>query len=174
MRKTRLDKLIQFTLGKNPTRITVDNQDIYSPEDFESDLHCRNTEFEENSCVINLMKSKASPLSSVNTSKCLTSNFLKCEFDGKVIDPWYLCFKFNEDKGIEQQISKYHQGSTLSVKKLNVKIIGELEIDLVDFEKQRVIGEIYKETIMQHDRMLIQADNQKKLFMAMITKIEED
>ena len=34
----------------------------------------------------------------------------------------------------------YHQGTTLSVKKLNIKTIGELKIILPDIEKQRTIG----------------------------------
>lgn len=79
------------------------------------------------SCIINLIISKALPTSVETMDKCLTSNFLKCEFDELVLDKWYLCFKFNEGRKVEQQIAMYHQGTTSSVKKLNIKTIGELK-----------------------------------------------
>ena len=68
----------------------------------------------------------------------------------------------------------YHQGNTLSVKKLNIKSIGELKIELVDIEKQKLIGNIYKQSIIQNDLMNRQAENIRNLALETIRKIEED
>lgn len=171
---TSLCEIITFSLGKNPTRIKEQDLNLYSPENFESDLYCENNHDNKSDCVINLIKSKAAPVSIVNSKKCITSNFLKCEFDPQVLDKWYFCYQFNEGKDFEQQIAMFHQGSTLSVKKLNVKTIGELKIRLLEIEKQRTIGELYKQSLIQNKLMLLQAENIKKCILATIRKIEED
>ena len=109
-----------------------------------------------------------------NADKCITSNFLKCEFDGRILDKWYFCYQFNEGKDFEQQIAMFHQGTTLSVKKLNVKIIGELKIRLPDIDKQRKIGELYRQSLIQNRLMIKQAEDIKNLSLTIIRIIEED
>lgn len=170
----KLDEVMAFSLGKNPTRIKEKDTNLYSPEDFESDFYGIDVCDESTECVINLIKSKAAPMSIHHKDKCLTSNFLRCEFDGRVLDKWYFCYQFNESKDFELQISMFHQGTTLCVKKLNVKTIGELKIRLPDIEKQRVIGELYRWSLQQNQQMLKQMENMKKLTRAVIKKIEED
>lgn len=59
----------------------------------------------------------------------------QCEFDNRKIFPWYFCYQFNEGKEFEQQIEMYHQGTTLNVKKLNIKTIGQLKIFLPEIQK---------------------------------------
>lgn len=169
-----LNEIMRFTLGKNPTRITGQDVQLYTPDDFEKDLHCINVIGKKTECIINLIKSKAAPVSSLTDNKCITSNFLKCEFDEQVLDQWYFCYQFNEGKELEQQIAMYNQGTTLSVKKLNVKTIGELKICLPPIEKQKLIGEMYKMSVIQHDLMIKQAEEMKNITMTMIRKIEED
>lgn len=68
----------------------------------------------------------------------------------------------------------YHQGTTLSVKKLNVKIIGELKINLPDIKKQKSIGQLYRQSIVQNDLLLKQAEEKNNFIMTVIRKIEED
>lgn len=170
----KLDDIIRFTLGKNPTRIKDQELYIYSPENFENDLYCINEHDSTSKCIINLMKSKVAPVSTSNKDKCITSNFLKCEFDGKILDKWYFCYQFNEGKEFEQQIAMFHQGTTLSVKKLNVKTIGELKIRLPDMDKQRKIGELYRQSLIQNYLLLKQAEEIKNLTLSIIRKIEED
>ena len=68
----------------------------------------------------------------------------------------------------------YHQGTTLSVKKLNIKTIGELKFFLPDIEKQVLIGNIYRQSIIQNDLMVKQAEDVKKFTMAFIRRMEED
>ena len=171
-----LGEIIRFSLGKNHTRIKEQELSLYSPENFESDLYCINEHDKrtECECIINLIKSKAAPVSKDNADKCITSNFLKCEFDGRILDKWYFCYQFNEGKDFEQQIAMFHQGTTLSVKKLNVKTIGELKIGLPDIDKQKIIGELYRQSLMQNHLMIKQAEDIKNLTLTIIRKIEED
>ena len=68
----------------------------------------------------------------------------------------------------------YHQGTTLSVKKLNIKTIGELKIALPDIEKQRTIGNLYRQSIIQNDLMIKQAEEIRKFTMTLIRRMEED
>lgn len=169
-----LNELIEFTLGKNPTRLKERDSNIYTPENFDNDLFGINMSGEMSECIINLIKSKAAPVSAESSSKCLTSNFLRCEFDKSVLDKWYFCYQFNEGKDFDQQIAMVHQGTTLSVKKLNVKTIGELRIRLPDIEKQRKIGELYRQSLIRNRLMLKQAEEIKNLTLTVIRKIEED
>lgn len=169
-----LSEVINFSLGKNPTRIKEQELSLYSPENFESDLYCINEHDKRSACIINLIKSKAAPVSMDNADKCITSNFLKCEFDGQILDKWYFCYQFNEGKYLEQQIAMFHQGTTLSVKKLNVKTIGELKIRLPDIDKQRKIGELYRQSLIQNCLMIKQTEDIKNLTLSIIRKIEED
>lgn len=174
MELRNLSDVIVFSLGKNPTRIKGQELSLYSPENFESDLNCENEHNDKSECIINLIKSKAAPVSINNEAKCITSNFLKCEFDSSVLDKWYFCYQFNEGKDFEQQIAMFHQGTTLSVKKLNVKTIGELKIRLPDIEKQRKIGELYRQTLIQNRLMLKEAEEIRNYTLTIIRKIEED
>ena len=68
----------------------------------------------------------------------------------------------------------YHQGTTISVKKLNVKIVGELSIKLPDMRKQQIIGELYQQFLMRNYLMMKQVDDIRRLTLTMIRKIEED
>ena len=169
-----LDEIIIFSLGKNPTRIKEQDAMIYSQENFEQDLYSLNMHNNSSECIINLIKSKAAPVSQDNEKKCITSNFLRCEFDGEILDKWYFCYQFNEGKDFEQQIAMFHQGSTLSVKKLNVKTVGELKIKLPDIEKQRIIGELYRQSLIQNHLMIKQAEDIRNLVLSTIKTIEEE
>ena len=91
-----------------------------------------------------------------------------------MLDKWYFCYQFNEGKDFEQQIAMFHQGTTLSVKKLNVKTIGELRIKLPEIKRQRVIGEIYRQSLIQNRLMLKQAEQTKEMTLAILKQIEED
>ncbi len=174
MKEKVLNEIVQFTSGKNLTRIKKQTDELYTQDDFEKDLHSVNTFKENIGCIINLIKSKCSPISIQTEMKCITSNFIRCDFDTKKIYSWYFCYQFNEGKDFEKQIEMYHQGTTLSVKKLNIKTIGELKIFLPDIEKQILIGNIYRQSIIQNDLMIKQADDIKKFTMELICRMEED
>ncbi|MCI8658886.1 MAG: hypothetical protein HFG54_01370 [Lachnospiraceae bacterium] len=62
----------------------------------------------------------------------------------------------------------------MSVKKLNIKTIGELKIALPDMEKQKMIGNLYRQSIIQKDLMVKQAEDIRKFTMTLIRRMEED
>ena len=171
MEQRYLEDVIQFSLGKNPSRVD-ENEELYSTEDFDTDLldNMDNLSI----ILINLIKSKAAPLSNRNSKKCITSNYLRCELDESKIDPWYFCYQFNEGKSIQQQIGMYHQGNTLSVKKLNIALISQLLIPLPTIEKQKSIGELYRLYIKRQELLRRQYENYNTLNKEIIRLIEED
>lgn len=171
MRK-KMKEVIRFTLGKNPTRIREPEWERYSLDDLERDL--LQPEGDTQECIISLISSMAAPLFSRNAGKPLTSNFLKCEMDPEVLNPWYFCYEFNEGKTLKGQIAKYYQGTTFSVKKLNRKDIEEMEIPLPDMEQQKIIGEMYRYLMRREFLMKKQTENMKKVTLTVISKIEED
>lgn len=174
MKHICLNEIVTFTAGKNSSRMNVPANEIYTQEDFVSDLHCVENTNKNADCIINLIRTKASMLSDETKKKCITSNFILCSFDTNVLDPWYFCYQINEGKDVEQQIAMFHQGNTLSVKKLNIKSIGDLKIQLAPVEKQKLVGSIYKQSIIQSDLMNRQIENIRDLTMETIRKITED
>ena len=165
---------MEFTSGKNPTRLKGEMSNAFTQEDFENDLYCMNSDEEKAECIINLIKTKAAPVTAQTQNKLITINFLRCSFDPNILDQWYFCYQFNEDKKVEQQISMFHQGTTLSVKRLNVKMIGDLQIDLPDIEKQRVIGRLYRQSLIENRLMLKKAEDIRNMTMSIIKRIQED
>ncbi len=174
MNQIVLEDVIEFTLGKNPTRIKEQEDNLYTPEDFENDLHNINEIQEDQGCIISLINSKAAPISTQTKNKCISSNFLRCDFDINVLDPWFFCYQFNEGRKLNQQINMFHQGTILSVKKLNVGTISALKINLPDIRKQREIGQLYKQSIFYNDLLIKQTENIRKFTLRMIRTIEEE
>ena len=174
MKYKRLEEIIKFALGKNGTRLKDSESKLYTQEDFENDLHSVNQSKEASGCIISMIKSKAAPLSKETESLCITSNFLKCSFNSDILDPRYFCYQFNQGRRISEQITRYHQGNTLNVKKLTIQIIEGLNIPLLEIEEQRIAGGLYRQAIIQHDLLMQQADNVMNATMALIRKYEED
>lgn len=174
MEYRKLEELMNLKTGKNATRLKDSTDDIYTPDDFENDFNEITLNKKISACVISLMTSKAAPLLERKNQKCITSNFLICNFDEEKLDPWYFCYLFNESKYIEQQIAMMHQGSTLSVKKLTIKNVSELTIPIHSIEQQRKIGQLYHEAIVKKNLMQKQVDDVSALLMEIIRKIEED
>lgn len=174
MKQVCLNKIVTFTAGKNSSRMNVPANEIYTQDDFVNDLHCMREINRDADCVINLIRTKASILSDNTKKKCITSNFILCTFDTNILDPWYFCYQVNEGRNVEQQIAMFHQGNTLSVKKLNIKSIGDLKIPLPIIEKQRLAGSIYRQSIIQSDLMNRQIENMRELTMETLRKIMED
>lgn len=174
MKKKRLCDIVDFSLGDNPSRIKDAEQDLYTQDDLLKDLSGVNDTISTHKCIINLMRSDAAPLSEQTAKKKITSNFLQCSFSPDCLDPWYFCYQFNEGKEIQQQISKYSQGTVLSVKRLNMQMIGDMQMSLPDMKKQKLIGELYKNSVRQYNLLCKKAEDMKSMTLATIRKIEED
>ena len=98
-------ELIKFVGGTNPTRIKgeVLDEDIYTIDDFDKDsngvkpTHYKMRDIDatkknvitvnEGDVIFSLTRNKAGIVSAANTGKCLTSNFIRCEFDSKKLYP---------------------------------------------------------------------------------------
>ena len=93
MKEKKLEDIMLFSLGKNTSRLNTDDIVVYTQEDFEKDLQGTKNLSIDTECIINLIKSKAAPLSEVNSKKCITANFLKCSFDTQILDPWFFCYQ---------------------------------------------------------------------------------
>lgn len=174
MKRMRLSDMVTFSLGDNPSRMKVAESDIYTQEDLVKDLSGENATMESSVCIINLMRSNAAPLSKQTATKKITSNFLHGKLNSDYLDPWYFCYQFNEGAEIQQQISRYSQGTVLSVKRLNMQMIGDMQIPVPDMEKQKAIGAIYRLSVKQHALLCKQAEDLKAMTLATIRKIEED
>ena len=103
MKILQLNDVIKFTIGKNPTRIKEQEANVYSLEDFENDLYGITAEGDKSECIINLIKSKVAPVSLDNQNKCITSNFLKCEFNQQILDKWYFVISFMREKNLSSR-----------------------------------------------------------------------
>lgn len=172
MEEQELGNIMTYTLGKNTTRIKASESSLYTPEDFDDDLHSTR-QIKPGECIINLIRPQAGPITGKYISKELTSNFLRCTFDSEAMDVWYFCYQFNASRYLKQQINRFNQGNTASVKKLNIKMIGELKIKLPEMEKQKIIGELYRFTLRQEALMQQQVTNMTKLSLETISQIEE-
>lgn len=172
MKELALKEVMAFTLGKNPTRLTDADGPLITPDDLDGDLFSRHGEPDRTICIISLIKSTASPVSALTMEKCLTSNFLRCELNPKLIDGWYFCYKFNESSEFKQQIASVHQGTTLSVKKLTQRNIEELRISLPAIEKQKQIGDIYRQALIQLDLMEKQTSQMEQLLFETMEKMD--
>ena len=172
--QTKLSDIVQLTAGKNISRLDKSQEKYsYTQNDFENDLQGVNQEYVSD-CIINLMKSKAAPLTKTTSGKCLITNFVLCSFDTEIMDPWYFCYLFNESKEFERQFNMYQQGSIASVRKLNLKNIGDIVINVIDIEKQRKIGKLYKEYVRKNYLVQLQTKNISLFTKEIIRKIEED
>ena len=174
MKQQKLEDIMQFAMGKNITQLKNAENIVYTPDDFENDLHSRNQSRTASECIISMIKLKAAPISIETEKMYITSNFLKCSFDRNVLDPWYFCYQFNQSKEIEEQIARCQQGTTLSVKKLTIQSVGKLDMSIPDIDQQHIIGAIYRNAIIQRDLMIQQAENMMDMTMTILKKYEEN
>ncbi len=174
MQTIRLDSLLSFSVGDNPSRVKEAEPNFYAQDDFFNDLHGVNMPASKHECIINLIRTAAAPLSAVTADKKITSNYLRCDMPEDELDPWYFCYQFNEGRFIKQQISMFSQGTNISVRRLNLQMIREMMIHLPGIEKQRHLGQLYQYSVKQYDMMCKQAENMKAMTLAVMRKIEED
>ena len=66
------------------------------------------------------------------------------------------------------------QGVTLSVKQVSIPTLEKMEIPIVSIEKQRIIGRMYKQSIIQTDLMMAKAENFQEATLQMMKRIMED
>lgn len=164
--------IMTFSSGVNTTRLQKNDENLFSTEDFDNTFNSRE-KTHSSLCIINLIKSKAVPCLEKDVRKTISQNFLKCLLDTDVILPWYFCCQFNEGKALIQQIKSLNQGTFLAVKRLNVNIISNLEIRIPDLKKQKLIGELYRLSLLQYEQQLKVANDIKTYSFEMINRLLE-
>lgn len=180
----KLGDIVSLSLGKNITRMDVEDSLIYSLDDFDTDLYGsdektvqRNVTDEKalctGDCIVSLTRSQAVIVSEHSNGKYISSNFVKCIFLSEDIDPWYFCYLINEDTDIAKQIKKMQQASNGFVSKLSIASISDLLVVLPSLDKQKNIGRLYKEVLIQESLRKKQLDNWKQLNMEMLKMLNK-
>lgn len=144
---------MSFSAGPNITRIKdkFDEARMYSVACVDEDL-CQiknKNQFIQNSLqeystlpgdlVLGTMIGKAAVVSEINSGRLLSSNFVKCKYDEKRLDPWFFCYWINESDEARYQDHQCIGRAFNSINSLEM-----LSITLPDIYTQRKIGSVYK------------------------------
>lgn len=155
---TRLNKIPYDDFIKYPTISMRQVSSFGSLTDFEYEdfyIEVPNRQLENiiltemNDIVIGLTSQKSMVIDEENIKKLVPSNFALLKFDGDVIDPFYLCWQFNEGS-LSKTIKAEIQG-TSTVRVLSIQSILDLNIEMIPIDKQRKIGKIYKSFIKRNN-----------------------
>lgn len=187
-----LEDIAKFYAGLNVSRIAVADgvpeNWAYSIDDFDNDFSClpsdrKETSFvgndeklriDEDDCIISLAKSKATIVGKASIGKCITVNFVKCDIDKTKIDPWYFCFMFNENKVIQKQLNMSLQGTISCIKRISLaslKTVSLSEIEIPDITQQKIIGQLYYNTLKCETLEKLQAEQKRKFIMEKLKKL---
>jgi len=102
--------------------------------------------------VVGLSSRKAFVIDETRSNNLLLSNFALIRIlDTNVLDPHYFCWLFNENLQFQKYIDQKRQGSA-NVIILSINNVKDIELELPNIEKQKIIGEIY-ELGRQRDRL---------------------
>lgn len=102
--------------------------------------------------VVGLSSRKAFVIDETRSNNLLLSNFALIRIlDTNILDPHYFCWLLNEDLQFQKYIDQKMQGSA-NVIILSINNVKDMELELPDIEKQKMIGEIY-ELGRQRDRL---------------------
>ena len=102
--------------------------------------------------VVGLSSRKAFVIDETRSNNLLLSNFALIRIlDTNILDPHYFCWLLNEDLQFQKYIDQKMQGSA-NVIILSINNVKDMELELPDIEKQKMIGVIY-ELGRQRDRL---------------------
>lgn len=101
----------------------------------------------ENDVLIGLTMQKAMVITSERSGKLALSNFAVIRIHNKnMIDPNYLCWLINENSYFKKIIDQSSQGTSY-VSIVSIATLRNLEIPIIEIEKQRKIGKLYQLSI---------------------------
>ena len=159
---------------------------IYSLDDFDRDLDGSHPKIglqayrpfaekgvyiKAGDCIISMTRTKAAITTSASEGKLLTVNFMKCEIDQSQLDPWYFCYLFNESNSVKQQMQKVQQGTVSCISRLNITTIGALKFERITLARQREIGQMYREVLIQEQLRKRQTEKIKKASLEIIRRL---
>lgn len=182
----KLGDIVKLRVGLNSTRMKkdIDSSSIYNAVDTENDLMFADDfklnpydvnepyVLKQGDLVISLIKEKAAIVSKVNSRKIFNSNFIKAEFDPKVVDPWYLCYLLNESETMKRA-KNLRTGTGLGYLHISPELLNSMEINLPSIESQKTIGKAYRRLCRYEYEINKQKGDLKKLIIALIKEQEK-
>ena len=164
MKKQKLGDLVKFVPGINPTRAKkqygIDKISYYDQASFEQD-HDHVGDFiadeisenvpgeltvQKGDVVISNSLQLAAMVGSSNEGKVPSLNFTKIEFIDDILDKHYFIYLFNAYRDVKRQKERKLQGNGLSLR-IPIKSLNQIEIPVVELEKQVKIGQAYIEML---------------------------
>lgn len=187
----RLDEIVSVRIGRNLSRMKEQNDlalSSYSYEDLMCDLTgtlsegaqlilegSRNNDdnytIKAGDVVFSFVSSIASIVSEVNSGKIINQNFAKLIIDGIEVDDRYLCYALNESTKMKKQMAVSMQGS--AIPKLTPSILKNLELELPNLEKQRVIGEGYFTLMKRQALVKKQTELEGQLYLEVLKRLDQ-
>lgn len=176
----KLKKIVNMISGSNNQRLKeqIKASDIYSADDLDYDLaKGYNSTFTPTDnkdqvaagdIVLHLMSGQTAVVSTKNAGKYISQRTAKLEVDRKQIDPWYLCYVLNESTSVEHQTQRLMEGTV--IKRVTRSNALSLDIKLPPIEKQRLLGNIYRKSLMLYH---LQKEQAKKVHSATLAIIKQ-
>ena len=179
----KLGDILQVVAGPNASRIKsmYTEEQMYTVSNLEDDL--AQIEYDvpavdsvqaelltsENDLVVSMIRQEAAIVTRVNVGKVLNSNFVKCEFKRKQVDPWFICYWLNESDDVKKQ---NHNRDML--KSYTAATLMDLSIALPEIARQREIGKGYK--ALKHMQYLFdrQKDEWTSLALEMMRQVMKE
>lgn len=143
-----------FIQGQNRTRLSnkykIDS--FYNMENFNYDLNLleesnHNTSLSNEflnlgDIVLSASLFKAAIISSNHNDKVFDNNFIKVKVNHELINPFYFVYLINENLEVKWQLEKELQGTL--IKRLSMKALDEIKVEIPNKEFQEKIGMVYK------------------------------
>lgn len=173
MKTKELKEIAELSFGKNSSRMTKEEQEnIYNADSLRQDLDYLGeikpskqvgtpATFNEGDLALRLINPQAAVVSPATAGSILSLNFVKIVPNRTKVDEWYLCYYLNETEDIQKQIELSAQGQVSTIKRLGAKFLRELKIVLPDLEKQKELGQIYRNWLIyrhQTEEALVQQE----------------
>lgn len=185
----KLGEVGNFISGINPSRvkrdIDVGFDNLYSQEMFDCDYELRkgnkkliilddmqNYRLRENDVLIRSVSTKAILVSKDHAGAIYTANFIKADFDPEIIYNKYFIYIYNCNKAVAKQLTNNVQGTLLS--RVTTSILKELDIPVPSLEVQKLIGDIYYETLKLKHLYKVKAELLELLVDTCLTKAIEE
>ena len=147
---------VTFIQGQNRSRLLnkykIDS--FYNMENFDHDLNLleelnRNSSLSNEvlkfgEIVISASLFKAVVVSENHNSKIFDNNFIKVRINNEHINPFYFIYLINENTEVKRQVEKELQGTL--IRRISIKALNEIKVELPKKEIQYKIGMAYKYT----------------------------
>jgi hypothetical protein len=150
-----LGELVRFKAGTNASRIDADLRDrTYTSADLLGDLAQIEGEsrlpippqpletVRKGDIVLDLLSGKAAVATAASCNRILRNTMARCDILGDVLDPWYLCYLFNESNELREA---REAGIVASSRFLTIAGLQKLILYVPPIDRQEKIGKVYRD-----------------------------